>query len=281
MAKPEFKSYLAGLSNLVAPAPPTESPGHAEIRAAAAHFLVLPQIDVPTLSSAIAKHPKWVPALALVVGVSQERLKNYLKHKFDSSAWVTIAKTRSADLVKRLDQDYGLLAQLKADRSKEFSLADILVARAGSRQNAGQSVKRGRRLEDDVEKVLRELRLPYELRTQFTGAGKDDLPCDFAIPSGGIAARIVCAVKGFNSTGSKLSDAVKEIRELADYRKPTQFIYAVVDGIGWLSRKSDLQAIYSLWDDGRIDGMYSLNSMSQFKEALSSAARLAKIPRTD
>ena len=279
MGKPDFESYLAGLSSLVAPAPPSESPGHAEIRAAAAHLLALPQVNALALSTSIAEHPNWVPALALVVGISQERLKNYLKHQFGSAAWASLAKNRSGEIVQKLDKDYGLVAQLMADRSKLFTLGDILVARAGTRQTAGQSVKRGRRLEDDVEEVVQGLGLPYATRTQFSGAGKDDLPCDIAIPGGGKAARIVCAVKGFNSTGSKLSDAVKEIRELADYRKPTQFIYAIVDGIGWLSRKSDLRSIFSLWEDGSIDGMYSLTTLNQFKVALSSAARLAKIGR--
>ena len=61
--------------------------------------------------------------------------------------------------------------------------------------------------------------------------------------NGGNAA-IAVAAKGFDSTGSKLTDAVREIEEMADVRLPRQFIMAVIDGIGWKSRQSDLRRIY-------------------------------------
>ena len=281
MALEDFDHFLSGLSSLVTPTPLVDHPQHADIRAAAAHLLKLPAVDQSTLAATIAQHPKWVPALALVVGVSQERLKNYLKHRFGSSGWATLAKTRPTELIQELDKDYGLVSQLKADCTRQFTLADVLIARAGGRQSAGQSVERGRRLEDEVEKIAQSLNLPYELRTQFAGSGKDDLPCDLAIPAGGDSAKIVCAVKGFDSTGSKLSDAVKEIRQLADYRRPTQFIFAIVDGIGWLSRKSDLRAIFTLWQEQRIDGLYSLTSLGALTTALSEAADRSKVPRKE
>lgn len=279
MATQDFDGFLAGLSSLVEPTPLVDLPQHAEIRTAAEHLLYLRPVDRSALSATIAEHPEWVPTLALVVGVSQERLKNYLKHRFGSSGWAMLARTKAAALIQELDKDYGLVAQLKADCARQFTLADVLIARAGGRQSAGQSVKRGRRLEDEVEKIAQSLSLPYQLRTQFTGSGKEDLPCDLAIPAGGASAKIVCAVKGFDSTGSKLSDAVKEIRQLADYRRPTQFIFAIVDGIGWLSRKSDLRAIFALWEERRIDGLYSLTSLPEFAAALSEAADRSRVPR--
>jgi len=69
------------------------------------------------------------------------------------------------------------------------------------------------------------------------------------------------AAKGFDSTGSKLTDAVREIEEMADVRQARQFIMAVIDGrgdgrrppsqaihhgghrrIGWKNRKAGAQA---------------------------------------
>jgi hypothetical protein len=48
---------------------------------------------------------------------------------------------------------------------------------------------------------------------------------------------------------------------------------AVIDGIGWKSRISDLRRIYESWQSQQIDGMYSLATLDQFREDLHEAAR--------
>lgn len=123
------------------------------------------------------------------------------------------------------------------------------------------------------------LGLPYELRTRFQGRGAD-APCDLAIPEGGAAAQIVCAAKGFDSTGSKLTDAVREIEEMANVRAPAQFVLAVVDGIGWHRRQADLVKIFGLYETRRIDGLYSLAMLDDFRAEVDQAARLRAIPRS-
>ncbi len=47
-----------------------------------------------------------------------------------------------------------------------------------------------------------------------------------------VVAPIAVAAKGFDSTGSKLTDSVREVEAMADVRLPTQFIMVVIDGIG-------------------------------------------------
>jgi hypothetical protein len=42
-------------------------------------------------------------------------------------------------------------------------------------------------------------------------------------------AMIVFDMKSFNSTGSKLTDAVVEIEKMASLRAPKQYVYAVTD----------------------------------------------------
>lgn len=90
---------------------------------------------------------------------------------------------------------------------------------------------------------------------------------------------IAVAAKGFDSTGSKLSDAVREIEEMADARTGGQIVMAVVDGIGWKGRMADLKRIWSLWNSGEIDGLYTLASLDQFKDDLDSFATLRGIAR--
>jgi hypothetical protein len=56
-------------------------------------------------------------------------------------------------------------------------------------------------------------------------------------------------------------------------RLPRQYVFAVVDGIGWLSRKADLKRIYDFWASQSIDGLYSLNHLDQFRDDLEEAAK--------
>ena len=85
------------------------------------------------------------------------------------------------------------------------------------------------------------------------------------------------AAKGYDSTGSKLTDAVREIEEMAEVRSPRQFVIAVIDGIGWKNRISDLRKIHQLWDDRAIDGMYTLSTLDKFRSDIEDAARLRKL----
>jgi hypothetical protein len=90
-------------------------------------------------------------------------------------------------------------------------------------------------------------------------------------------AEIVVAAKGFDSTGSKLTDAVREIEEMADVRLPRQYVMAVIDGIGWKSRRADLKRIYALWARDQINGMYTLANIDQFRDDLEDAARRLRL----
>jgi hypothetical protein len=78
-------------------------------------------------------------------------------------------------------------------------------------------------------------------------------------------------MKCYNSTGSKLTDAVREIEEMADVRLPRQYVYAVIDGIGWRNRQADLHRIYELYQSDKIDGLYTLAHMDRFEADLRKA----------
>ena len=201
------------------------------------------------LTRLIENRPDIVPILGLVVGLSQEALKNTLRYRLGSAGWIQLARTRASDVISLLDNEFKLLVRLGEERSRHWDYGDILLERAGSRGLAGRAIGRGRALEDRVELLVGEegLGLPYKLRTRFVGTGGRSAPCDVAIPDGGDKALIAIAIKGFDSTGSKLTDAVREVVTMAEVRQPRQFVYAVVDGIGWKSRKADLHRIYDLW----------------------------------
>jgi hypothetical protein len=230
-------------------------------------------VDSDHLAAWVQANARDVPVLGLTVGLSQEKLKNALKHRFGTSGWVTLARERPQELVAWLDAEFDLLRLLTVQLARQYEFADVLVARAGSRVTATEAGRSGRRVEDEIESIAKDLGLPYETRTRFTGRGDKTAPCDLVIPDQS-GAQIVVAAKGFDSTGSKLTDAVREIEEMADVRLPRQFVLVVIDGIGWKSRVADLRRIHALWVNQQIDGMYTLATLDQFRDELEEAARL-------
>lgn len=272
-----FADYLGTLGRLSAHIDPLASTPETEaIRAAVVSLAALPSIDRASLTAWASAYPHDIPVLGLMVGLGQEKLKNALKHEFDTTGWVTLARRRASELIDWLDGAYSLVSQTTAQLHQQYGVADVLIARAGTRAAAAAAGQQGRDVEDEIEAVAKGLGLPYETRTRFVGRNGRTAPCDLVIPSGS-AAEIVVAAKGYDSTGSKLTDAVREIEEMAEVRTPRQFVIAVIDGIGWKNRVSDLRKIHTLWETRQIDGMYTLATLDQFRADVEEAAQLRKL----
>jgi hypothetical protein len=117
-----FEAYLSTLGRLTGHVDPTASTPEADDIRDATHDLdKLPTIDVPTLAVWAQQNPHGVPVLGLVVGLGQEKLKNALKDRFDTSGWVTVARNRSTDLITWLDTDFDLVRMLTVQQSESTS----------------------------------------------------------------------------------------------------------------------------------------------------------------
>lgn len=268
-----FDDYLANLTNLGTTADPTiDTPEGLAIKAAAKSIADLDEVTAPKLTELVRNDSDVVLAIALSVGLSHEQLKNTLRHHLDTTGWVKLSKTQPGDIVDMFITEFDAIRLLDAQRGQTYDYGDVLVARAGGRASAAAAGSRGRDVEDELEAVAKQLGLPYEVRGRFHGRGDGTAPCDLVLPEAGDGALIAVAAKGFNSTGSKLTDAVREVEEMATIRKPSQYVFAVIDGIGWKSRQADLRRIYDMWDRGEIDGMYTLSTLDQFAIDLQAAA---------
>lgn len=171
-----------------------------------------------------------------------------------------------------LEEDFSLIVTLEAQLAREWTWADVLARVMSPRQHAGAWIQQGRDLEDAVEEKVKALALPYVPRTRFTGKAQQTAPADFAIPDGADAL-IAVAVKGFDSTGSKLTDATREIEQMVEVKTARQFVFAVVDGQGWVRRQGDLRRIHALWAKQLIDGLYTRGQLDAFGTALEQAAK--------
>lgn len=167
LAYEEYRDSLNRISSYVDPT--VDTPNSLEIRVAANALALLPEINFQTLTEWVESHPQDIPVLGLVVGLSREKLRNALKQRLGSSAWVALARRDPASVAEMLDREFGLLASLEAQRRRTYTFADVLVARASARVNATAASSAGRLLEDRLEEIAMELKLPYATRGRFTG----------------------------------------------------------------------------------------------------------------
>lgn len=272
MTAPAFEEYVKSLA-AVSPGQVAGEPEALDLcaRTTAALDAARP-LDEGKLAPLVAADPAIVPVLAAVAGLSQERFKTWLQGNFGTAGWITLGRTKAAELVSALERDFGLIALLEAQADRAWTWADVLARIMSPRQQAGTWVQQGRDLEDAVEDRVKTLGVPYVARTRFTGAASRTAPADFAVPNGPDAL-IAVGVKGFDSTGSKLSDAAREIEEMVVVKTARQFVFAVVDGQGWLRRQSDLRRIHKLWADRLIDGLFTQSQLAEFEAALQEAAK--------
>lgn len=277
---PTFEEYVATLGEPAKTQDPTVETAHGvAIATAGASLEALTDVSVESLVEWISTRPKGqeepsVLALGLTVGLSKEKMINHLRHALGTAGYVILAKERPRELVAYLEDGFGLVRLLEAQRSKPYTFSDMLVERSGSRTTAKRAGKAGRSLEDEIEAAATALGLSYVLRGRFDGRRGETGPFDLAVPAAGAEAQIIVAAKHFASTGSKLSDAVQEIKDVAAIRRPTQIVYAVIDGIGWKGRLADLRRLYDLWATGDIDGMYTSATLGDFQDDLAEVARL-------
>jgi hypothetical protein len=269
---PSFDDYLLQLAAVSPPKLAGEPDALDLCTRATAAVEALRPLDRSKLAQLVSGDPAIVPVLAAVAGLSQERFRTWLQRRFATAGWVTLGRQKAPELVVALDDDFDLIALLEAQAQRRWTWADVLARVMSPRQHAGGWVQQGRALEDAVESRVKALGLPYQARTRFVGQAGQTAPADFAIPDGADAL-VTVAVKGFDSTGSKLSDATREIEQMVKVKTARQFVFAVVDGEGWLRRKSDLERIHALWVQSLIDGVYTQSTLDDFEIALRAAAK--------
>ena len=141
--------------------------------------------------------------------------------------------------------------------SREWTAEDLLVERyrmGRGRAIAGQ--QRGRTLEDEVQSALRSVSCPFERGVTFVGEKGTSAKCDFAIPTRN-HPKIVIEVKGFEATGSKLTDFLGDVLKIGQAKEYHTYFFVVTDGRGWHNRQSDLQKLVRFQHEKLVDMVFS------------------------
>lgn len=275
MTVPTFEEYRDSIGRVsVHVSPLAVTPAAERIQKDAASLADLLDVDAGTVTAWLEVDPARAEVLTLSVGLTSERTKRNLQARFGTASLAALARSRGRELVEWLDREFDLIASLRVQLDRQYTYGDVLVARAGSRVRATSAGEQGRSVEDQIEEIAADLGLITRVRTRFTGRHGRDAPCDLLILDEAGTEHVAVAAKGFDSTGSKLSDAVREIADMADVRLPRQAILAVVDGIGWLARSADLRRIHQMRDTDQIDGLYTIATLEQFRQDLAQFALL-------
>jgi hypothetical protein len=151
---------------------------------------------------------------------------------------------------------------------RRWQAEDVLVERYKmSRGRAVAGQRRGRGLEDEVAAVLGELGIPFERGVTFLGKRGAPAKCDFAIPTRQ-HPKVVIEAKGFEATGSKLTDFLGDILKIAQAKDFHMYFFLVTDGRGWHHRLSDLRKIVEAHQENLIDMIYTRARLADLAAAV-------------
>lgn len=227
-----------------------------------------PDVAAADLAALLREQPLTLDVCRLLTGRGQEPMAHDICGALGltSGNWKTLRgrgrkdpEAMAAALVR-----IGILELIREQIWREWTIEDVLVDRyklGRGRAIAGQS--RGRALEDEVEAALVAAGVPFEARVTFVAPNGTTAKCDFAVPTRD-KPKIVVEVKGYEATGSKLTDFLGDILKIKQAKSYHTYILVVTDGRGWHNRKSDLKHLVDLHHDGTIEMIYTRKRLEQF-----------------
>jgi DpnII restriction endonuclease len=205
----------------------------------------------------------------LFLGLSDDTFDQELKDALGDGGSGVLRYRKDRDAFLAILEGMDLPEAMTEAVNRQPHWSDTLVERLRSgRGSAVSGQKRGRRVEDFAEQVVRKIFASnFEARCTFTGTRGRTAKCDFAIPSRN-NPRIVIESKGYAATGSKMSDVIGDIKAIIAARRTDTVFLFVTDGLTWKRRQSDLQRIIEHQNQGDIQRIYTLSDAAEFESDL-------------
>ena len=222
----------------------------------------------------LRRNPYSLDVFRLFLDLSQDRLANEanargIKGDFSS---IRAKCQRYATEIVELLIELGLLDAIEGHRARAWTLQDVLLERYKQmRGRAIRAQKRGAALEEAVEEILQSLRkevgLVYETNRSFVNRAGQEAKADFVIPSHR-EPRIIIEVKGYEATGSKLTDVLGDVLKILQVKDQDTLFFFITDGVGWFRRLSDLKKVVEYHQRGEIEMIYTRKTLSQLKDEI-------------
>jgi len=76
----------------------------------------------------------------------------------------------------------------------------------------------------------------------------------------------VIEAKGYEATGSKLTDFLGDVLKIKQAKGYHMYLFVVTDGRGWFNRQSDLKRLIELHESGIVEMIYTRARLSQLAE---------------
>mgnify|MGYP001035185887 CR=1 FL=1 len=232
-------------------------------------------VDKVTIEKLLRRYKYALDVFRLMLGLSQDEIMNellyFVKIPGLGRGFRTVserASQHSSALAEALVQNLGLTDVASEELFHEWKYTEVLIERYKyQRGRAIKGQKRGRSLENDVEDLLKEIGIKYESRKNFISKRGIEAKADFSIPSH-FHPQVVIETKGYEATGSKLTDVLGDILKIVQAKDPDTRFYLVTDGVGWFRRMSDLRHIVELQNRGDINMIYTRKTLPNLGEEL-------------
>jgi hypothetical protein len=231
-------------------------------------------VDRPIIEDILRREPYALDVFRLFLDVSQDILSNEMRARGITGGFDSLrrkCRTNTSQIAVVLEE-LGIVDAIETHKAHEWTLQDVLWDRYGHmRGRAMTAQNRGAALEDAVEVILKELQnecvIPAYIRGgNFINRSGREAKADFMIPSRNVP-RIIIEAKGYEATGSKLTDVLGDILKVEIKDAETHYFF-VTDGIGWYRRQSDLQKIIESHMQGHIDMIYTMKTLPKLKDAI-------------
>ncbi len=224
------------------------------------------------IESALSNNDTFLDITRLFLGKGQEPFSHMLCVALNerSMSWAKLrrlAKSEPERVAGGLEM-MGIIDVINDHLNRRWEVEDILIDRykmSRGRAIAGQH--RGRALENEVEAVLKGEGVAFQRGVTFIGKKNETAKCDFAIPSKE-HPMIVIESKGFEATGSKLTDFLGDVLKIVQAKDYHMYFFLVTDGRGWHNRTSDLRKVVEFHQNGDVDMVFTRTRLSDLAAAV-------------
>ena len=218
-----------------------------------------------------------VTMIRLVLGMSKDEFQLHMTEHLPGPGGPGVKRFRKQNdtFLDALDA-IGLRESLAGLVNRPVDWKDILTERLRfGRGSAIKGQKRGRRLEDTIEEIVKDVfgKDGFDTRCRFVGSsGQETEKPDFAIPNKD-DPRILIECKAYGATGSKQTDVLGDIERIVIQKRPDTQLLLVTDGMTWTLRMNDLRKLIEWQNTGKITRIYTQLMATDLEEDLKQLRR--------